>query len=173
MTIVDADGTFATNGDLPGRYYLNVVIPPGWTLASVTQAGRSVADDVLELASEDVNDVVLTMRNKIANLTGTITDRNGAQDPQSNVVLFPADTDSWRRGEYNPRRVRLVMASGAGTYAINDVPAGDYYIIAIGDGAASRWAAPRFLDEIVSHASRTTIREGENSTLTLRTSLVK
>ncbi len=173
MSIVAADGTFVTNGDLPGRYYVNAVIPRGWTVRSITHATRSVADEVLELASEDLTDVVLTLTDKIARLSGTISDRNGGRDARANVVVFPADADGWRRGEYNPRRVRLVVGSSAGTYAVEGLPAGEYYVVAVDDDAASRWATPRFLDRVMSAVSRVTIAEGENKVVALTTSTVK
>jgi hypothetical protein len=171
--IVGADGTFVTNGNVAGRYYVSAAVPRGWMVRSITRGGRSVAGEVLELASEDLTDVVLTLTDKISRMSGTITDRNGAPDAQANVLVFPADADGWRRGEYNPRRVRLVVASGDGAYALEDLPAGDYHVVAIGDDAASRWATPRFLERVLPAASRVTISEGENKVLSLTTSTVK
>jgi len=173
MSLVAADGTFLTNGDLPGRYYVSAVCPPGWAVRSITNAGRSIVDGVLDISSQDIGDLVLTLTDTIAKLSGTITDRNGVRDARANVLVFPADADGWRRGEFDPRRVRLIVASSNGGYAVEGLPAGEYYVAAVGDDAAARWGAPQFLERLVSVASRTAIREGENKTMALLTSTVK
>ena len=171
--IVAADGTFATNGDVPGRYFVFALPPSGWTVRAVTFNGRNIANESLELAASDLADVVITFVDTVASLSGTITDAKGTADALLDVVVFPADWDGWRRGEFNGFRARLIAATTAGAFNLAAVPAGQYYVVAVDAAATSQWSDPRFLDRLIPGATKVTIAEGEQKTVALKTFAIR
>ena len=172
MAFALPDGTFATSGDLPGRYFVEAWPPRGWALRSITHAGRNVADDPFDL-SADADDIVVTLTDAISRLSGTITTATGQPDSQSSVLVFPADSDGWRRGDFNVRRSRRLTAGADGTFALENIPAGVYYVVAVSDAAASEWSNPALLQKVVAGASRVTIVEGDNRTVALRPFVIR
>jgi hypothetical protein len=170
MAMISADGTFRTPGDLPGRYLVAApFVSTEWMLRSAQYNGRNIADESIELSSSDLADVVLTFTDAPSRLTGTIAGANGAPDSLAAVIIFPADFDGWRRGEMNPRRMKLSAASKDGTFAFGPLPAGQYYVVAVDDAVSNQWMDSRFLERLVAGAPKLTIAEGETKTVALRT----
>jgi hypothetical protein len=173
MNLVSPEGTFTTNGDVPGRYFVEVWTVAGWALRSITYAGRNVADEPFDLVSADANDVVVTFTDAISRLSGTVTSEKGSPDSQASVIVFPADSDGWRRGDFNVRRSVRLTARADGTFAFLNIPAGVYYVVAVNDAVASEWANPAVLDKLVVGASRVTVVEGENKVVAMKKFVVK
>ena len=119
---VEPDGRFSTVGFPAGRYLISASAPsqPGqptpWRMKSATRAGRDVADEGLDLEAEDITDVVITFTDQPSDITGTVTDAKGQPDGTALVVAFPADSDSWRQGNPNARRIRSARVTTTGTY---------------------------------------------------------
>jgi hypothetical protein len=166
---VAPDGTFTTGGDPPGRYIVLTPDPPGWTLESVSRAGRLVPDDMIELNTADVTDLVLTFSKPPTRLSGSIADANGAPDGNANIVVFPADTALWREGVIHNRRARMMRATSAGTFEFSGLAPGEYYIAAISAGSMTDWQDPAFLERIVPAATKVTLGAGEEKTVPLKT----
>jgi len=172
MALVAADGTFVTNGDLPGPYFVYAYAPAGWHLRAVTQGGRNVTDDPIDLSS-DASGLIATFVDVVSKLVGTVVDASGAPDPHAVVMAFPADSDGWRRGEGSPRRLLRTPSTSSGAYALDSLPAGQYYVVAVADGAAGEWPAPGFVAALVAGATRVTIAEGEAKTVSLKTFAIR
>jgi hypothetical protein len=173
QTLATADGKFTTLGDLPGRYFVNASALPGWNVRSITQAGKNVADDPIELTSRDVDDLVVTYIDTTAKISGTIADAKGTPDAQADVIVFPADSDGWRRGEFNIRRIQILTATKAGTFASRTLPAGQYYVVAADNSVTGEWTNPQFLQKLIAGATKVTIAEGDDKTVALKTLAVK
>ncbi len=161
---LNPDGTFTLGGLLPGRYLVRVGgAPGGWTMQSAMLNGVDVSDVPLELGERDVTGVVVTFTDRIAELRGTVRGLKPDAEPPA-VLLFPADSTSWRQFGINPRRMRLNRASPTGQFAFGAVPSGDYFLVAIPDEYSGEWMDPVYLDLLSRTAARITIGEGERKT---------
>jgi hypothetical protein len=172
MTALSPQGTFITPGDVAGRYFVEAWPPAGWTVQSITSAGKNVADQPFDL-SADVDDVLVTFTDAISRLSGTITDSRGVADSQANAIVFPADSDGWRRDEFNVRRSFRLTGRADGTFALANIPAGSYYVVAVDDATAAGWANPAVLERMVAGATRLTIGEGDAKVVALRTFVLR
>jgi hypothetical protein len=162
-------GMFTTAGDAPGRYIVFTSDPPGWTLESVSRGGQLVPDDVIDLTTADVTDLVLTFSRTPTRLFGTIADANGAPDVNADLVVFPADTALWRGGVFPNRRVRVMRATSAGTFEVSGLAPGEYYVAAVSAGSMTDWQDPSFLERITPAATKVILGAGEEKTVALKT----
>jgi protocatechuate 3,4-dioxygenase beta subunit len=155
--VVQADGTFRSAGDPPGRYILNASSPPGWFWQATTLAGRPVLDETVDLTSSELSGIILTFRETTNRVSGRVTDGSGAPDPNAAVIVFPADSNAWHEGVFTSRRERKVRASSAGSYDVTTLAPGDYYVAAVDADAALNWQEPRFLERLVAGATKVTL----------------
>lgn len=170
----DANGQFTSFGAPAGAYYVNVAPPPpGWMLRSVVFNGRNVADEPLALDGNDVAGVVVTFTDKLASISGSVTDAAGAPDTSADVIIFPADSDTWKQGAFNSRRTRLMGTTKSGVYEFTSLPAGDYFLAAVSTTITDTWQDPKFLTKLQSIATRFTIAEGEKKTQALGTTVLR
>jgi protocatechuate 3,4-dioxygenase beta subunit len=184
MTRVDGEGRFNTQGYAPGRYQVQAFVPsipnPGgmaavssWMFKSAMLNGRDLADDPLEIGSEDIDGIVITFTDRPTSLEGTVTDLRGQPDKSAEVVVFPADSQGWRQGMLNNRRVRAARASLTGKFTFNSLPAGDYYAVAITGGASGEIQDPKFLETLIASATRVTVADGAKARQDLTSKSVK
>jgi len=173
MATVGADGTFATPGDLPGRYFVTAFAPAGWMLRSAMYNGRNIADESVELTTSDLTGVVVTFTDTPARLAGTIVDARGAPDPTAAVIIFPAEADVLRRGDFIQRRTKLSPPTTAGTFSFPDLPAGQYYVVAVDESVSDQWTDAAFRERLTAGANKVTIAEGEEKTVALKTLVVR
>jgi hypothetical protein len=162
------DGTFSTPGDPAGRYFITVTAPAGWFLKSIMHDGKNITDEPIDLGPDGLTDVVVTLTDKTTHLRGAITDANGAPDSEADVLVFPADSKTWRDGVFGTRRVRLAAASLAGTYLFDGLPAGEYYVAAVDTRLTGRWKDAAFLARLTTSAVRVTLGDGEDKTVALK-----
>jgi protocatechuate 3,4-dioxygenase beta subunit len=163
------DGRFEVTGLLPGRYVLRATnAGRDWTLKSVTLGGVDVADAPFGV-DRDVAGLVVTFTDRPSSLQGVVRDGQGAPDAEAAVLLFPADSRQWIDYGSSSRRLRVARTSQTGSYALDALPAGDYYLIAIADESSGEWQDPRYLEQAALQASRFTVAEGTQHTQDLTT----
>jgi hypothetical protein len=167
-----ADGSFRTPGDPPGRYEVLGGVA-GWTLENVTRASRPVPYGVIELADQDVGDLVLTFTRTPTRVAGTVSGANAAVDGDADVIVFPADTVLWREGIFDSRRVRRMHATSAGAFEFSGLLPGDYYIAAVSTRVAREWDDPLFLERLLPGATKFTLAPGEDKTIALKTMILQ
>lgn len=153
---VDADGRFASDGLLPGKYFVRVPAPPpGWSLKSAVVNGRDVStDQPLSLEASDVADVVITFTDRPLVVSGTARTSQGAGDGAAIVVLFPVNPQSWIDYGATPRAIRGAPVGRDGAFSISSVPVGDYFVAAIPDTVGGTWQDPSFLERLARSATR-------------------
>ena len=162
-----SSGEFVSMPAPGGRYYVRVPnSPPGWMLKAVTLDGRDVADIPFQLSQEPTQ-VVVTFTDKWSGIRGSVQAAAG-RDGTAVVIVFPSDRDTWGSSGLNPRRVRSMRLSKSGEYSFN-LPAGDYYVVAIPEDRSADWQDPGFLEAASAVAARVTIAEGERKIQDLRT----
>lgn len=137
-----------------------------WHLVGATVGGHDAMDAPFELrAGESLGDAVVTVTRKRAELAGSLVDGSGRSTSAFTVVLFSAAEKDWY---WDSARVRGVHLATDGTYAVGDLPPGDYLVAALADVEASDWFDPEFLARIRSSAIKVTLVSGTTVTQNLR-----
>jgi hypothetical protein len=136
---------------------------------AITRGGKRLVDDVLELDSADVTDLVFTVSNRKSSVTGSVNDSNGAADPESNVIAFPADTTLWREGILSERRYCEAAVTASAMFTCSSLSPGDYFVVSIDASTRIDRSDPAFFDRLIPGATRVTLGEGDEKTVHLRT----
>jgi hypothetical protein len=170
---VAPDLTFRTAGYAGGRYIVSVLassMPAGWSLKSAKHEGRDLSVEPVELAEGDIPGVVLTLTDKTTTVSGRVTG-SAAEIDGAEIVAWPSDSSAWRSIGVVARRWRHERVDRSGGFALTGLPAGDYFVAAIGATFAGDPQDPRVLESLTKVASRVTVPEGGTSlvTLTVRT----
>jgi protocatechuate 3,4-dioxygenase beta subunit len=166
-TKVGADGMFVIPNVVPGRYHVNFAgEAPPWTLASAMSAGVDALDYLLEVPRDrDVRDLVLTLRDRSAQLSGTVTDASSKPATDRTVIVFPSDERLWTGGF---RRIRADTLNADGKYSFDEMRPG-MYLVALTDSVEwEQWLDPEFLRKLQAAAIPVTIGEGEKRVQDLR-----
>jgi hypothetical protein len=156
----NAQGEFQTKGYQPGKYFLTSGGLPGWLLKSATVGGRDVLDVPLEIRDADVAGVVLTYVDRLGSVTGTVRSPGESDLSETIVLVFPQDYGTWIADGMNPRRGRTSRASRTGTFTIPNVPAGDYFVIAVDRSNETDLQDPARVAALSKSATRATIAGG-------------
>jgi hypothetical protein len=161
------DGTFRMDGLLPGTFLVSSrESSETWAVRSITHSGRDFADLPLEIrVGDDLSDLVVTLSDQMAGLSGTLTDRGGRPTPQFYVLMFPTDRTLWTQSS---RRIQAVRADVRGTYTIAGLPAGEYYVAAATAIESTMQYEPAYLEQFVPVAIKMAIGEGEKKVQDMR-----
>jgi hypothetical protein len=168
--VAGADGSFRTAGDPPGRYAVSTMAPPGWYWQTTSLAGRPLLDDLIELDASEVTDLVITFGRTTNRLSGRVLDATGAPDAHAAVIVFPADSNTWREGIFTSRRTRKVHTTTTGVYDVATLAPGEYFVAAIDTSVALNWQDPDLLAGLMTGASRISLGADDQRTVVLRTS---
>ncbi len=164
---LQADGSFELRG-LAGTRLVRVQgLPPGWVLKSVAIDGQDVTDTGFEFkpgAAISGVDVVVT--NKTTEVNGTVTTANGRPVTDFTLVLFADDPAKWTLPQ--TRHVAAARPDQDGRVKVRNLPAGDYYAIAVEYLAQGEWGDPEVLERLKGKATRITLTEGETEALVLK-----
>jgi hypothetical protein len=164
---IEADGRFTTVGLPPGAYALSPFLRgvERWRLESVSVAGRRLDDGVIRLGRTDVTQVVLTLTDASAEIAGVVRGRDGLARDDAIVYLFPADARLWVSS--GPGRFASIGSVLRGAYRVDGLLPGEYYLIAILDGAGDDWRSPAVLHFLASRAVRVRLQDRDSITLDL------
>ncbi len=166
-----ADGRFSIAGVTPGRYRLTASFPGsgrpgGWLLKSIVAAGQDALDGTFTLPpNQHVLDATVTFTDHLAQLSGTLHDAAGSPAADDTVVLFPVEQALWVP---QSRRIQGVRPSADGGYVIRNLPAGDYFVVAIDDVEPGEWFDPAFLQRLLPAAVRVSVADGEQKVQAIR-----
>ena len=172
---LDDDDTFTINGLETGEYVARVLgLSPRHAIESIMANGVDYTTRPFDAgAGQDFTDVVITFTDRIASLTGSVQDESRGDRRLMTVIAFPAAPDQWKRYGFQPTRFKTVPVSSAGTYQIDNLPAGSYLLVAVDSSQARRWQDPAFLEAASQVAARLTIGWGERKTQDLRMVTIK
>jgi Carboxypeptidase regulatory-like domain len=166
---IDPTGKFYTIGLMAGRYLMKCdAAPRGWVLKSATVQGRDICDVPLALENADVEGLVITFTDRPSVLSGFVHDSQGKAQDDASVLVFPTGS-TWIDHGSSPRRLRGVRASRSGAFSFSNLPAGDYYLVAVNDAVASNWQDPAFLAKLARLAMRVSIGDGQSISQNLTT----
>jgi len=161
---------FRMDGIIPGVYRTSpnaqaIRTPVGaWWLKSLTIGGRDLLDSPLQITQSET-DVVATFTDKASVVTGAVTDASGAPMSGLTVVAFSTDRAAWF---FNSRRIAAVRLPANGRYTFQNLPSGEYRIVATGDLEPNEWFDPSALERLLPAATPFTIEGVERKTVDLR-----
>lgn len=112
-----------------------------------------------------MTDAVLIFSDRHSELSGSLVSPAGTPTSQYFVVVFPADRTLWRAGS---RRIQSVRPASDGSFAIKDLPAGDYLIAALTDLEPADLEDAGVLDQLMSAGVKVSLGDGEKKIQDLR-----
>jgi hypothetical protein len=169
---VEADGSFTSIGLPAGSYGVSNIISfssfyEPQLITSVRMNGVERIGEPIELGSEDVSNVVLTLTDKITQVMGTVTDLQDKPTRHARIIIFPRDARRRPNLAFPSLRLtRQVTVDLLGKFSTHVAP-GDYFMAAI-DALPADWESPQFLDALTSIATRVQIGLGEKRSVDLR-----
>jgi hypothetical protein len=164
---IDQTGQIQTMGVPPGKYFIRVLGSyPNWSLQSFTVNGRDATVVPIDIGANDVSGAVLTFTDRPTKLVGQVTLETGLSGVA--VLVFPVDQSAWIGYGSSTRRMANTRADKDGRFEVSNLPAGDYFAIAIPDKSANDWQNPKFLESLVPDAARIRIQDAGTATVTLK-----
>jgi hypothetical protein len=163
---VRADGTFDTVGLLSGRHLISVPAIGPWRLDRADLDGVDVSDVPFVVGPEVTREVVITMTDAQWSLSGTVRDARAVPAAAGRVVVFPTDRTRWTGHGASPRRQRAVNVRD-GAYAIDGLPPGDYFVVALPSSVTGEWQTPERFALWAATATRVTLQPRETRTVDL------
>jgi hypothetical protein len=120
-------------------------------------------DDVIDLGTADVADLVLTFSRTPTRVSGSISNANRDANDSTDVIVFLPTRRCGARAIINNRRARLMHATSAATFEFSGLDRAtttSRQCHAIG----TDWQDPSFLELSVSVATKLTLGSGEEKT---------
>jgi hypothetical protein len=152
----------------PGQYVISVSIPAGggWSLDSARLGEVDTLDTTLTVArDQDVSDVVVTMTDHPASLTGSLVDDQKRPKPEYTIVVFSADKRFWMSPS---RRTVQQRPAHDGRFGFTGLPPGEYFVGAIAAIDPADLSDAAFLETLIPASTKVTLAKGETRTLDLQ-----
>ena len=149
----------------PGRYILRMAGPINdWYLHAVRLNGLDVTDNGFDVANASVTDVAVEVTAKPSGATGKVVDENGQPVRDAWVVVFAQDPQRWN----SPTRYVTAGRPNLNNVYTTQVPAGEYFAIALNEVEQGEWNDPDFLAQLRDRATRVSVADGERTTVDLK-----
>ena len=134
-------------------------------IKNVRLNGADVTDG-FEIRTEDIRDLEIEVTNRLAQISGAVTNTRGEPVVDYSVVAFPQDVERWR----NPTsgRTAMVRSEPDGRFSIRMLRPGDYYVIAVDHVENGQWNDPEYLSGLRDRAQRVAISDTGTHTIALR-----
>ena len=162
---VNQDGTFELRG-LAGPRLIRVQgVPSGWALKSVTVEGNEVTDTPFEFKpGTSVSGVVITMTNRLTEVTGGVRDSRGQPVADYVLVAFAEDTKLWGA---QSRFVQTARPNQNGAFTIKGLPPGRYMAAVVPALENGMQNDPAVLEQLRIGAQNFSLTEGQTLNLNL------
>jgi hypothetical protein len=95
--------------------------------------GRDLVDRPLQLESDDVGGVVITLTDRLGELTGTVVLTSGV-DEDALVIVFPADARDWIDNGMPASRTGTTRTGAEGRFTLSGLRPGSYLVTAVPAG---------------------------------------
>jgi hypothetical protein len=156
-----------------GRYIARPYELDGWFVQSIMAGDKDITDRVFDLQS-DLTSLVVTMTDQPTKASGVVRDPQGVASSTAIVLTFPVDRTRWSGYGASPRDLKSALTTRTGVYTFDDLPPGEYHVIAIDPADADNWQDPARLEALASEAARLTIAAGDTAkTLDLRLKAIR
>ena len=154
-------GVFKDPAVNPGEYFIRKRGSPGtWIIKSVTVAGADRTMRPVDLNGA-VDDVLITLTSRGSTISGSVKELGAA------VVVFPQDPTQWSGYGFNPPNMRVVDTATTGTFTVDRLPAGDYFVLAVDSARRLDWLESGFFAAAAPRATRISVAWGETKTAAL------
>jgi hypothetical protein len=163
---LNQDGTFTIGNLSPGRYALGLPgLNPPWSIASAMSGGADALDLLLEVPRDrDVRDLTITIRDRAAELKGSVAALPGQTTGDHLVVLFPVDERFWVTGPMGIFAAPVVD----GQFVFSGLRAGSYRLAVIEAAEPDDWLDPSFLRRLIPASVPVNLGDGEKKVQNLR-----
>jgi hypothetical protein len=162
------DWTFTLDGFSVGEYLIGVRTAAPWILRSAISGGRDYADEAFTTGAGALPDMVITVTDAGATIAGSVRTVSGSPTAPGGVIAFPANREYWTKFGLHPRRIKATPTGPDGRYQLPPLPAGEYYLLAVGARELRSWQEPGFFEAAASRATRVSVGWGESATMNLR-----
>jgi hypothetical protein len=167
---LDDDWKFELDGIVGPRRLTLERAPEGWALKVVLAHGLDVTDKVLPFGTEtqSIGDLEVVLTDRIARLVGTVSDGRARPVVDYKCLVFAVDRDKWYPAS---RFVEIASPKSDGTFDIQRLPGGDYFVAAVDDARDDdndRWRDPAFLEGLTSRATRVSLTEGLTASVSVK-----
>lgn len=154
---IDKDDRFAIRIPRPGSYLLDQLSATQWSIVSIRQGGNERVFGPLEIQT-DVSDVVVTLTDHPASLSGTLLVPTGALVTDYTFLAFPADpaTRASRSGA-----IYAASLDTAGRFTIPSILPGDYLVAVTDDIEVNAWFDPRVIEQLSQGGIPVRVSQGE------------
>jgi hypothetical protein len=120
-------------------------------------------------AAQSLENVELVLTNRVASLTGNVTDARGVAVADYAILVFPTQEERWF---LRSRFVKTARPTQAGTFSVERLPAGEYYVAAVdrleGADVDGEWHDAEFLRTLAPRATRVRLAESQQLSVSLR-----
>jgi hypothetical protein len=162
---VNQDGTFELRGIAGARIIRVQGMPPGWALKSVMVEGVDVTDKGFEFRpGNNVSGVVITLTNRLTEITGAVRDARGQPIADYVLVAFPEDTSLWGA---QSRYVQTTRPNQNGEFTITGLPPGRYLAVAVPALETGSQSDPAVLEQLRRSATTFSLADGQTLRLNL------
>lgn len=159
------DGTFELRGIAGPRMIRVQGAPAGWALKSVTLNGADITDTAYDFKSgNNVTGVVVTLTDRLTELTGAVRDGRGQPLADYVLVVFSEDTKLWGA---QSRHVQTTRPNQNGTFSIKGLPPGRYLAAVIPSLENGSQNDPAVLEQLRPRARVFSLADGQMLNLNL------
>ena len=134
----------------------------GWIIQSVDWGGQDYTSRPFDAASAtSFSGVTITVTNRGAAASGVVRQKGAV------VIVFPAEQSMWSNFGFSPSRIKTAMPDDEGRFAIEQLAAGDYFVIAVPREDQYTWLEPGYFARAWAFATRLTLGWGERKDVSL------
>jgi hypothetical protein len=162
---VGQDGTFQLRG-IAGPPISRVQgVPVGWALKSVTIDGADITDAGFDFRpGHDINGLVVTLTDRLSEVTGNVRDGRGQPVADYVLVAFPEDAKLWGG---QSRYVQTTRPNQNGTFSLKGLPPGRYLAAVVPALENGLQNDPAVLEQLRPHGRTFSLAEGQVLNLNL------
>jgi protocatechuate 3,4-dioxygenase beta subunit len=162
---VGQDGAFELRG-LAGPQMIRVQgVPAGWALKSISLDGLDITDAPYDFRpGNDVAGLVITLTDRVTEITGLVRDARGQPIADYVLVAFPEDTKLWGA---QSRFVQTSRPNQNGTFSIKGLPPGRYLAAVVPALENGLQNDPSVLEQLRPRAENFSLAEGQTLNLNL------
>jgi hypothetical protein len=168
-TVLRDDWTFEIPG-LVGQWWLGIApMPPGWAVSSIRVDDRDITDEALDFTGKDINGIVVQLTERLTTVSGQVSDGRGQATADAVVLIFPEDTEKWKRGwRGGSRFIRRVAVDSDGRFTALGLPPARYLAVAMDFLQPGVETDAEMLEELRRFGARFTLADAESATLNLK-----
>lgn len=163
---VTEEGTFEINGLAGQRLFRVSNVPAGWVLEAVRLNGTDITDSGIDMRpGQPVTGLEVVLTSMTTEVSGSVQAGNDAATDYT-VVIFSEDPAKWTAP--TARHIASARPNQNGQFEVKNLPAGDYYAVALEYIAQGDWFNPDILEQLRTRATRFTLDKGEAEVLNLK-----